>query len=62
LKPGGARAGDGRPPKLGWHAVGFRLELETIHGIKQVAKWPKISQSELVNEILKKTFGIISPR
>lgn len=58
MKPnshGGARRGSGRKPKLDWKTCGFRLELDVIGRIQRTAKERAISQSELVNKLLKRT-------
>jgi hypothetical protein len=51
---GGARRGAGRPPKPGWKLCGFRLEISTIERVQYCAKERAVSQSALVNEILKR--------
>ena len=50
---GGARRNAGRPAKPGWKTCGFRLDEEVRARIKKVARLRKMSQSELVNELLK---------
>jgi hypothetical protein len=52
---GGTRRGAGRPPKPGWKLCGFRLEVDAFLAVKRTARQREISQSELVNELLKRT-------
>jgi hypothetical protein len=55
MSRGGARKGAGRKRKLGRQLCGFRLEVDTFERVKDIAQRRKISQSELVNELLKQT-------
>ena len=54
---GGARPGSGRKPRPGWHLCGYRLEFDTSERVKRTAKRRKVSQSELVNEVLKRALA-----
>jgi len=50
---GGARRGAGRPRKTGWQLCGFRLAEDVRTQVKAVARQRRMSQSELVNSLLK---------
>jgi hypothetical protein len=54
---GGARPGSGRKRKVGWQLCGFRLEIATFEQVKRLAKDREMSQSALVNQLLKSAIG-----
>jgi hypothetical protein len=63
MKPathGGARRNAGRPKMPDWKLCGFRLEIDTFERVQQTAQNLGISQSALVNEILKRILLSVS--